>query len=285
MTIQEAQIAMRKALSEAYPKGEIDAFWRIIMEEWMHYTPVDTILRASYEMPEVVAEKIADATARLLRHEPIQQIVGVAHFHGLRFSVNRSALIPRPETEQLVDMIVDENQASDLRVLDIGTGSGCIAISLARAMRFAQVSAFDISPDALEVAKRNAKEQRCRIDFSLTDILTAKPTGCYDIIVSNPPYICQSESLEMCDNVLKYEPHTALFVPDDDPLRFYRAITRFATATLSRGGKIYFEINPLYCAGTMQLLADAGFSNVAATRDFYGKERFVSATLKNSDEQ
>ena len=152
-------------------------------------------------------------------------------------------------------------------------------------MRFAQVSAFDISPDALEVAKRNAKEQRCRIDFSLTDILTAKPTGCYDIIVSNPPYICQSESLEMCDNVLKYEPHTALFVPDDDPLRFYRAITRFATTTLSRGGKIYFEINPLYCAGTMQLLADAGFSNVAATRDFYGKERFVSATLKNSDEQ
>lgn len=277
MTVKKAQIKIHHALADIYPEGEISAFWRIIMEEWMHYSTVDIILRSGNELPDFVSDKIDDAIRRLLQHEPIQQIVGIAHFHGLRLHVDRSTLIPRPETEQLVDMIIDENPAEDLRVLDIGTGSGCIAISLARALRFATVTAFDISPDALTVASRNAEALKCRIQFSLTDILTAKPTDTYDVIVSNPPYICLKESRDMDRNVLDYEPHTALFVPDNDPLRFYRAIAHFAKQALVPNGRLYFEINPLYCSDTMQLLTDCGFSNVTATRDFYGRERFVSA--------
>jgi len=279
MTVKEAQDAIRNALSGIYPKGEVDGIWRIIMEEWMHYTPVDMILRADTPLPEVVAEKIEKALPRLRAHEPIQYIVGVAHFHGHRFFVNRNTLIPRPETEQLVDMIIDENIAPDLRVLDIGTGSGCIAISLARVLRYAQVTAFDISADALKVASCNAKELKCNIRFEQTDILTAQPSGCYDIIVSNPPYICKKESVSMEDNVLKYEPHSALFVPDNDPLLFYRAIAHFASITLEDGGRLYFEINPLYSLAIQQMLKESEFFNIVATRDFYGHERFVAASF------
>lgn len=269
---------MHAALAGTYPDGEITAFWRIIMEEWMHYSTVDIILRADNTLPDFVSSKIGNAIQRLLQHEPIQQIVGVARFHGLRLHIDRSTLIPRPETAQLVDMIIDENPAEDLRVLDIGTGSGCIAISLARALRFAKVTAFDISPDALKIAARNADELKCHIHFSLTDILTAQPHDTYDVIVSNPPYICQKESIDMERNVLDYEPHTALFVPDDDPLRFYRAIAIFAKQSLSPNGRLYLEINPLYCTDTMQLLSNCGFHDVTATRDFYAKERFVTAS-------
>lgn len=279
MTVKEAQAAIRNALSGIYPKGEVDGICRIIMEEWMHYTPVDVILRADTTLPDVVAEKLEHALPRLCAHEPIQYIVGVAHFHGHRFFVDRSTLIPRPETEQLVDMIIDENTATDLRVLDIGTGSGCIAISLARTLRYAQVTAFDISADALKVASRNAKELKCNVLFKQTDILTAQPSGCYDIIISNPPYICKRESASMEDNVLKYEPHSALFVPDNDPLLFYRTIAHFAAKTLADGGRLYFEINPLYSHATQQMLKESGFSNIVATRDFYGRERFVAASF------
>ena len=237
-------------------------------------------MRADCEVPDFVEQKMLRAVERLLAHEPIQHIVGVAHFHGHRFKVDRHTLIPRPETEQLVDMIIDQNPATDLRVLDIGTGSGCIAISLARALKFAQVTAFDVSQAALDVAAGNASALGAKVKFCLTDILSAKPVdNQFDIIVSNPPYICHSEKSQMESNVLLYEPHTALFVPDNDPLLFYRAIALYASRALSPGGKLYFEINAAYGNATAQLLKQHGFTDIEIVRDFYGRDRFASARL------
>ena len=271
---------IKQALAEAYPEGEVRAFVRILFEEWLHYSTVDIYLRADSEVPDFVEQKMRRAVERLLAHEPIQHIVGVAHFHGHRFKVDRHTLIPRPETEQLVDMIIDQNPATDLRVLDIGTGSGCIAISLARAMKFAQVTAFDVSQAALDVAAGNASALGAKVKFGLTDILSAKPIdNQFDIIVSNPPYICHSEKSQMESNVLLYEPHTALFVPDDDPLLFYRAIAQYASRALSPNGKLYFEINAAYGNATAQLLKQHGFTDIEIVRDFYGRDRFVSALM------
>ena len=271
---------IKQALAEAYPEGEVRAFVRILFEEWLHYSTVDIYLRADCEVPDFVEQKMRRAVERLLAHEPIQHIVGVAHFHGHRFKVDRHTLIPRPETEQLVDMIIDQNPAPDLRVLDIGTGSGCIAISLARAMKFAQVTAFDVSQAALDVAAGNASALGAKVKFCLTDILSAKPSdNQFDIIVSNPPYICHSEKSQMDSNVLLYEPRTALFVPDDDPLLFYRTIAQYASRTLSPNGKLYFEINAAYGNATAQLLKQHGFTDIEIVRDFYGRDRFVSALM------
>lgn len=271
---------IKQALAEAYPEGEVRAFVRILFEEWLHYSTVDIYLRADCEVPDFVEQKMRRAVECLLAHEPIQHIVGVAHFHGHRFKVDRHTLIPRPETEQLVDMIIDQNPATDLRVLDIGTGSGCIAISLARAMKFAQVTAFDVSQAALDVAAGNASALGAKVNFCLTDILSAKPSdNQFDIIVSNPPYICHSEKSQMDSNVLLYEPHTALFVPDDDPLLFYRAIAQYASRALSPNGKLYFEINAAYGNATAQLLKQHGFTDIEIVRDFYGRDRFVSALM------
>ena len=236
-------------------------------------------MRADSEVPPFVVEKMRYAVQRLLRHEPIQHIVGVAHFHGHRFAVSKHTLIPRPETEQLVDMIVDRNHdVPDLCVLDIGTGSGCIACSLARALRFAEVHAFDISQPALDLAAENARNLGVKVAFHHVDILNAVPQPQqFHIIVSNPPYICMHEQQLMEDNVLRYEPHSALFVPDNDPMLFYRAIARYASVALKPGGKLYFEINAAYGNDTAKLLADYHFADIEVVRDFYGRDRFVSA--------
>lgn len=279
MTTHQVISDIKSALAAAYPEGEVRAFVRILFEEWMHYSTVDIYMRADSEVPPFIVEKMRHAVQRLLRHEPIQHIVGVAHFHGHRFAVSKHTLIPRPETEQLVDMIVDRNQdVPDLCVLDIGTGSGCIACSLARALRFAEVHAFDISQPALDLAAENARNLGVKVAFHHVDILNAVPQPQqFHIIVSNPPYICMHEQQLMEDNVLRYEPHSALFVPDNDPLLFYRAIARYASVALKPGGKLYFEINAAYGNATAQLLSDFHFADIEVARDFYGRDRFVSA--------
>ena len=279
MTTHQVISDIKSALAEAYPEGEVRAFVRILFEEWMHYSTVDIYMRADSEVPPFVVEKMRYAVQRLLRHEPIQHIVGVAHFHGHRFAVSKHTLIPRPETEQLVDMIVDRNQdVPDLCVLDIGTGSGCIACSLARALRFAEVHAFDISQPALDLAAENARNLGVKVAFHHVDILNAVPQPQqFHIIVSNPPYICMHEQQLMEDNVLRYEPHSALFVPDNDPLLFYRAIARYASVALKPGGKLYFEINAAYGNDTANLLSNFHFADIEVARDFYGRDRFVSA--------
>ena len=279
MTTHQVISDIKSALAAAYPEGEVRAFVRILFEEWMHYSTVDIYMRADSEVPPFMVEKMRHAVQRLLRHEPIQHIVGVAHFHGHRFAVSKHTLIPRPETEQLVDMIVDRNQdVPDLCVLDIGTGSGCIACSLARALRFAEVHAFDISQPALDLAAENARNLGVKVAFHHVDILNAVPQPQqFHIIVSNPPYICMHEQQLMEDNVLRYEPHSALFVPDNDPMLFYRAIVRYASVALKPGGKLYFEINAAYGNDTANLLSNFHFADIEVVRDFYGRDRFVSA--------
>lgn len=279
MTTHQVISDIKSALAAAYPEGEVRAFVRILFEEWMHYSTVDIYMRADSEVPPFMVEKMRHAVQRLLRHEPIQHIVGVAHFHGHRFAVSKHTLIPRPETEQLVDMIVDRNQdVPDLCVLDIGTGSGCIACSLARALRFAEVHAFDISLPALDLAAENARNLGVKVAFHHVDILNAVPQPQqFHIIVSNPPYICMHEQQLMEDNVLRYEPHSALFVPDNDPMLFYRAIARYASVALKPGGKLYFEINAAYGNDTANLLSNFHFADIEVVRDFYGRDRFVSA--------
>ena len=272
---------IRNGLADVYPKAEIDAMVRIIFEQLMGYSTVDMVLRADSEVPGFISAKIDDVVARLRRKEPIQYILDDAYFYGIHFHVTPATLIPRPETEQLIDLIVKRHTASDLSVLDVGTGSGCIAIALARSLRFASVSAIDISPDAIAVAERNARELKAKVRFAVADILTAVPhKEQYDIIVSNPPYICNSERSGMDANVLEYEPDTALFVPDDDALLFYRSISRYASKALRQGGALYFEINPIYVSEMKDMLIEIGFYSVEIREDQFGKQRFIKTTRK-----
>ena len=272
---------IRNGLADVYPKQEIDAMVRIIFEQLMGYSTVDMVLRADSEVPGFISAKIDDVVERLRRKEPIQYILDDAYFYGIHFHVTPATLIPRPETEQLIDLIVKRHTASDLSVLDVGTGSGCIAIALARSLRFASVSAIDISPDAIAVAERNARELKAKVRFAVADILTAVPhKEQYDIIVSNPPYICNSERSGMDANVLEYEPDTALFVPDDDALLFYRSISRYASKALRQGGALYFEINPIYVSEIKDMLIEIGFYSVEIREDQFGKQRFIKTTRK-----
>lgn len=274
-------------LAQKYGEGEARAMARFIFENLKGWTPVDLAIRAN-EHPSLFMEgKIDGVMKRLLDDEPIQYIFGTADFYGMKLRVTPATLIPRPETAELVDFIVKESGGiKDLRVLDLGTGTGCIAIALARNLPFAQVTAVDISNDALAVAEGNVRALHARIEFVDADILSmphnapAALTGPYDIIVSNPPYIAQSERKDMEPNVLLHEPATALFVPDNDPLEFYDAALEYAAGgALASGGVIWFEINPLFAAGMIALCHKHGFGNATLLRDTSGKERFVRASV------
>ena len=279
MILKEAIEQLKRGLAGVAEPDEAQAMIRVICEDVFNYDPVDVALRQESELPDFAPQRIADIIARLQRHEPLQYIVGSARFHGHRFKVTPAVLIPRPETEQLVDLIVDENPGSDLRVLDMGTGSGCIAISLARALKFAQVDALDVSQDALAVARENASLLKVKVRFFESDMLAPQPPARYDIIVSNPPYVCWSERETMERNVLDYEPGQALFVPDNDPLLFYKAIMPYAAQSLERGGHLYLEINQRFGSEVKRLLEAGGFDEVRIIEDSYGKPRFVAAVI------
>lgn len=268
-------------LSPKYGTGEAREMSRIIFENLKGWNPVEIAIRQDEPISSFITEKVDKVVGRLLDDEPIQQIFGNAYFYGMKLKVTRDTLIPRPETAELVDIIVKENPAKDLRVLDAGTGSGCIAIALSRNLLFPDVTAIDISGKALDVAAENARQLRAAIDFRHADILSL-PEGLegltFDIIVSNPPYIAEKEKAKMDRNVLDYEPESALFVPDSDPLKFYTALLHVAKGSLlSPGGKIYFEINPEYASQLRQEAESLGFTEVTLTRDSYGKHRFLSA--------
>lgn len=277
MKLKEAIEQLRSGLAGVAEPQEVQAMIRVICEDVFNYDPVDVALRQESELPEFAEERVADIITRLRRHEPLQYVVGSALFHGHKFKVTPAVLIPRPETEQLVDLIIDENTGSDLRVLDMGTGSGCIAISLARALKFAQVDALDVSRDALAVARENAANLKVKVRFFESDMLAPQPAAPYDIIVSNPPYICWSEREAMERNVKDYEPGQALFVPDNDPLLFYKAIARYACESLEKGGRLYLEINQRFGAEVKRLLEDNGFDEVRILDDSFGKPRFAIA--------
>lgn len=280
MTVNQASAYFKERLNATIDSGEIAAMWRIVMKHLMNYEPVDLILRGDNDLPDFMDARLADITSRLLLHEPLQYIMGEARFYGYVFTVTPATLIPRPETEQLVDIIVDENKGNDLRVLDIGTGTGCIAVSLALNLNWPEVTAIDISEQALEVAHRNAERNKAKIHYLQADALHLPTLPCepLDIIVSNPPYVCHNEKQAMEPNVLDYEPHTALFVPDNDPKLFYRAIAQYATRALKTGGRLYFEVNRAYANDTANMLTSMGFGDVQVHLDSFGNRRFVTAT-------
>lgn len=272
-------LKIKDTLSPIYSKGEIKNIIRIIFENLKNYSQVDIIMNQDEVLSDYIKQKIDVILKRLLNREPIQYIFSEAYFQGMTLKVSPDTLIPRPETEELVDIIIKENTKSDLHILDIGTGSGAIAIALARALRFPVVDAIDISSGAIDIAKENAISLKVKINFMIKDILSIEnpPENIYDIIVSNPPYITNEEKTSMEVNVLDYEPHSALFVPDNEPLLFYTAISSYAKQALRPGGRIYFEINNKFSKETANLLSDCGFSSVNITKDMYGLDRFVSA--------
>lgn len=265
-----------RTLEPLYGNGEARAITDYVLDVCFGLSKAD-ILCGSVD--EMTAEKTAELNkifGRLMEGEPVQYVLGRAEFSGRWFNVRPGVLIPRPETEELCAWITADSKASGSpKVLDIGTGSGCIAITLQLDMPESKVTAWDISADALDVARENAQQLGANVNFVKLDALNAKPEGEWDVIVSNPPYICEKEKKDMAVNVLEHEPHTALFVPDTDPLLFYRAITRLAVQTLNKGGRLYFEINPIYADDTCRMMQAEGMTAVELRSDMYGKQRMA----------
>lgn len=268
----------QKLIAASYAETEASALARWILEEEFGFSTLELYAGKDTDFPMEKRNRLNDILVRLARFEPIQYIIGKTEFCGLTLKVSSDVLIPRPETAELVDWIVFDCPQSGLRVLDIGTGSGCIAITLAERMVEAEVSAWDISEKALAVARENALHNNVRIAFSCMDVFN-EPTdiSVFDIIVSNPPYITESERAEMERNVLDYEPETALFVPDTDPLRFYRRIAHIGNQMLKPGGKLFFEINRAYGSETAAMLKYGGYSQVEVRSDSYGNARMIKA--------
>lgn len=282
MTVKQKILEMRRRLAPLYGDGEAKAMTRLIFHSLKGWSFTDMIIHEGDEVSDYMSEKIEGILRRLLLNEPIQYILGEAYFYGMNLKVDRSTLIPRPETEELVDLIVKKwGEQADLRVLDIGTGSGAIAMALSRNLPFSKLTAIDISEEALKVAKSNAEMLKAKIEFLQKDIFEFEAADAsFDIIVSNPPYIDESEKADMEANVVEYEPHTALFVPDATPLIFYSRIAGIAAKALTDGGSLYFEINPRHAQELTRLLANDGFSDVEIHKDLHGKERFISATSR-----
>lgn len=267
-------------LSAFYPQEELKALVRLLLHEVAGWSLTDLLARDDLALTAEQQAVTDDAVARLKRHEPIQYILGCAEFCGMRFKVDGNVLIPRPETAELV-RLTSQNVAANAHILDIGTGSGCIAVSLAKLLPEAHVEACDVSREALAVAAENARTNGVQVKFAHIDILQPPATcGTYDAIVSNPPYVMESERAAMDRNVLDYEPALALFVPNENPLLFYGKIADFAATHLVRGGKLFFEINHLLAAETADLMRSKGFAQVGVAEDSFGKKRFVTAEKK-----
>lgn len=273
------QLAKRinETLSPHYTQGEVGALARILATELLGISQTTYYLKDDVTLTPTDEARLTDALARLQKAEPIQYILGYSDFCDLRFKVTPAVLIPRPETSELVHRIVQE--AGDAKsILDIGTGSGCIAVSLAKQLPHTNVTAWDISLDAIEIAQENSRANGCNVQFEQHDILTYTPTADrFDIIVSNPPYIKEAEKAAMENNVLLWEPHIALFVPDDTPLLFYRAIAAKALTMLTHGGKLYFEINREHGAEIIAMLQQMGYRDIILLKDFADNDRMIRA--------
>lgn len=284
VTVRELARELERRLDPIYGSGEARAMVRLIFHHLKGWDATQLIINDTLPVSQRMLDECAGILRRLEQHEPLQYILGEARFYGMDFKVTPAVLIPRPETAELVDVIVRDNQRDDLHVLDIGTGSGAIAVALARNLPFTDVTAMDISLQALDVARANARALHARISFLHADIFDWQPPRhLFDIVVSNPPYICEKEKAEMDANVLDYEPSTALFVPDDDPLRYYARIADVSLRALRPGGKLYFEINPLYVRQLTDMLTDKGYVDVESWRDSQGRIRFVCANIANDN--
>ena len=271
-------------LRDLYPETEIQSFFNILVEFKLNLTRIEVALKPEYDLKEIDLDFFEKAVKDLKKQVPIQHIIGETEFYGLTFNVNNNVLIPRPETEELVNWIIDDSklkiQNSKLKILDIGTGSGCIPISLAKNLPNAEIQAMDISPEALKISKKNAENNDVTIQFIEIDILnTLTLPSTFDVIVSNPPYVRELEKEKMEDNVLAHEPHLALFVKDENPLLFYNKIADLAKNHLSKNGSIYFEINQYLGKETVELLKSKGFSTIEIKKDVFGVDRMIKATI------
>lgn len=269
--------SFRHALTSVYDTGEANAIARLVYEKCCSLSLADIYACKDTQLSAETYEVLQKTLERLLLHEPVQYVLGEAEFCGRRFSVNRNVLIPRPETEELCRLV---KASEGMRILDACTGSGCIAITLALDIKGSQVCAFDISQPALDVAQQNAKALGANVNFYVADALSLDDVNDkFDAIVSNPPYICEREKAEMNANVLDYEPSGALFVSDENPIVFYRAITDFASRNLKLNGKLYFEVNPKFADEIGKYISCKGFATVNIHLDSFGKKRFIEAQL------
>ena len=262
-----------ESITPLYNKDETKSLYYMLCEEDLALSKSKLIIAEDMDLTIEKTNQLYNCLERLKKHEPIQYVLGKTKFCNLNFSVNESVLIPRPETEELVRLMLKED-LDGKEILDIGSGSGCIAISLAKHSPKAKVTALDICKDAIELSQRNAKENDVNLEFINADILNYKSDKKYDSIVSNPPYVIELEKKHMSKNVLDYEPELALFVKNDDPLQFYKAILDFAKNSLNKNGEIYFEINESYKDKIMELVNNYGYSNIDCKLDVFGKYRF-----------
>ena len=268
-------------LESKFPQSEIATFFKILIDSYLSIKPVDLVLNPDLELSVEQLKLMKTAEERLHTNEPIQYIIGETEFYGYPFEVTDAVLIPRPETEELVEWITKDLQEqvfTNLSILDIGTGSGCIAISLAKNLPNAKISAIDVSEKAIELAQRNAEKNAVSVNFLERDILnTSVLPHKYTVIVSNPPYVRNLEKAEILSNVLDHEPGLALFVDDSDPLVFYRKISELAYSFLEEEGILYFEINQYLGEETINLIKNIGFTTVELRDDFAGKPRMIKA--------
>lgn len=273
-------------LETLYETREAQAIVRTILEIRFEMSYIDIVCGKVNELSADKEKELEEIMRRLENGEPLQYILGEAEFAGRTFHVEPGVLIPRPETAELCRLIVDDIKAihkdtEPIVITDVGTGSGCIAITLSLELLNSKVRAYDISPKALEIAKKNAEVLRADVDFEIQDALRLKPKSVDDkfmhIIVSNPPYIAEKEKEEMCKNVLDYEPSLALFVSDEDPLIFYRSIAEYGVKNLKDGDRIYYEINPIYAQEMVELMESLGYRDIKIANDLYGKQRMLRA--------
>lgn len=280
MTFAELKAHIHNSLQSLYPKSEINSFYFILLEHYGNYTTAEVLANVSTQLTDNITKAIQQAITELQTAKPIQYILGETEFFSNRFFVDENVLIPRPETEELVDWVLQTypDKTHLLQILDVGTGSGCIAISLAKALPEAQVTAIDVSPKAIAVAQRNAERNGIKVQFLQRDILqTETLPEKYDIIISNPPYVRELEKNGMHSNVLNYEPHLALFVPDDRPLLFYEQIATLAQQYLKPKGRLFFEINQYLAAEMQVMLAQKNFTEITLRQDLSANDRMLCA--------
>ncbi|MDG2444084.1 MAG: peptide chain release factor N(5)-glutamine methyltransferase [Flavobacteriaceae bacterium] len=290
MNIKKFRDYFNKTLKKLYPTSEIDTFLFLLLEEYLNFKRIDIVLKSNFEISPEDLILLRSSTKLLEQEIPIQYILGKTEFYGFPFILNEHVLIPRPETEELITSILENvlktksfhtnANEKQLKILDIGTGSGCIPISLKKSLPFAEITAIDVSNEALTIAKKNAVLNKVDINLTQQDILnTTSLNQLYDVIVSNPPYVRESEKKEIKNNVLNNEPHMALFVEDNNPLVFYNKIAELAKNHLTKNGTLFFEINQYLGKETVELIKLKGFNKIQLKKDIFGRDRIIIASL------
>ena len=290
MNIKKFRDYFNKTLKKIYPTSEIDTFLFLLLEEYLNFKRIDVVLKSNFEISPEDLILLKSSTKLLEQEIPIQYILGKTEFYGFPFILNEHVLIPRPETEELISSILENvlktrsfhtnANEKQLKILDIGTGSGCIPISLKKSLPFAEITAIDVSNEALTIAKKNAVLNKVDINLTQQDILnTTSLNQLYDVIVSNPPYVRESEKKEIKNNVLNNEPHMALFVENNNPLVFYNKIAELAKNHLTKNGTLFFEINQYLGKETVELIKLKGFNKIQLKKDIFGRDRIIIASF------